>query len=428
MNTLRLALGWAIVAAALAGSAGAVEDRVPRVPRFPLGNPAAGIPKWERLDPRCDGRRLADVGPCIQSFADYGSLLGAVTLVDRRGLPLHVSGAGAFSADTIVQIQSMTKPFVSVLVLKLVEQGRIPSVDTRVADLPGLQDFGYREITIRQLLTHTSGVWYRTEPTPGTRIGIAPQLTNRLEKAPGTTTRDKPLAFVARHYATPARYPLGATTPQYSNIGFTLLGWMVEQVSGRPLDAFMKEVVLDPLQLRDTFFLADTATAAQRKRIARLDRRLPDPSDYDHYDELRPAWRYVSPEGGLYSTAADLRTFLQVFRHRGQIPGRPRILSEASIASLMQESTPGVGHRCNGQQGRSLGFYVTRPGGCAEMPGLGPGTIWHQGRFSTEFWYDPGKDEIGIFLAQVVLENATYTASLGERDAFKQLLDRVRAE
>lgn len=397
---------------------------VPRVPRFPLGREPDGSAAWDRLAPACKGTLLRDIQPCLQSFVEYGSLQGAVTLVDRRGWPVQVDGFGAYRADAIVQIQSLTKPFLSILVLKLVEQGRIPSVETRVIDLPGFSDFPYREVTIRQLLTHTSGVWYRQEPQRGVRTGIAPQLTNRFEKTPSITARDKPLREVAAHYANAALYPLGSTAPQYSNIGFTFLGWIVERMSGSTVDAYMKQVIFDPLGLHDTFFFPDSATPDQRRRIVDLDRRLPDPSDYNHYDKLRPGWRYVSPEGGLYATAADLRTFLSLFRHRGQVPGHERVLSEASIAQMMNDQAT-VAHRCNGQQGRSLGFYVTRQGGCPDLPGLSEGTLWHQGRFSTEFWYDPLRDEIGMFLAQVVMENDIYTASLAERDIFHQMLSRI---
>src|SRR5688500_1944421 len=91
---------------------------VPRVPRFPLGRVADGIPKWERLHPTCSSTSLRDIRACMQSFVDYGSILGVVTLVDRRGFPLQVDGVGAYMANSIVQIQSMTKPFVAVLILK----------------------------------------------------------------------------------------------------------------------------------------------------------------------------------------------------------------------------------------------------------------------------------------------------------------------
>jgi len=402
-----------------------IEVDVPRIPRFPLGLPAKHIPEWEKLNPACKGTRLRDIRPCMQSFVDYGSILGLVTLVDSRGFGVQLDAVGLLKTDAIFQIMSMTKPFVAVAIMKLVEQGKIPSVDSRVSELLGFDDFPYRDITIKQLLTHTSGMWYWKEPSPGIRTGIAPHLTNKLEKKPETTVRDKSLEFVARHYADPTLYPLESTTPQYSNIGYTMLGWIVERLSGQPFDQFVKEIILRPLGMTATFFFPSAASSAQRARLAELDRRLPDPLEYMHYDKTRPGWVYPSPAGGLYSTAEDLRQFLLLFRYRGQIPGRPRILTEASIARLMEDQVPGgdYDYWCSGL-GHSLGFYVVRGPGCPDLPGLRPGTIAHDGRFSTDFWYDSERDQIGIFLYQIV-RNGDSTPSLAENDAFKQMLERI---
>jgi CubicO group peptidase (beta-lactamase class C family) len=402
------------------------STRVPHVPRFPLGLPAENIPEWDGLDQSCKGTRLSDIRPCMQSFVDFGSILGLVTLVDDGDFGIQIDAVGNYETDTIFQIMSMTKPFVAVAILKLVEQGRIPSIESRVAQLPGLDDFPYRDITIRQLLTHTSGVWYWKEPSPGIRTGIAPHLTNRLEKEPSVTIRDKSLDYVASHYADPTRYPLELTTPQYSNIGYLFLGWIVERISGHPFEQFIQETILTPLALTDTFFFPNAASPAQRARIARLDRRLPDPLEYEHYDELRPGWEYPSPAGGLYSTASDLRKFLLLFRHRGAIPGSPRLLSEESIELLIADQIPdgdNYEYGCNAM-GWSLGFAVIRAPGCSKAPGLRPGTIAHTGRFSTDFWYDTERDQIGIFLYQIVTNNDS-TPSLAENDAFKQMLARI---
>ena len=405
-----------------------IEADVPRIPRFPLGLPAKHIPEWEKLNPACQGSRLRDIRPCMQSFVDYGSILGLVTLVDSRDLGVQLDAVGQYQTDTIFQIMSITKPFVAVAIMKLVEQGKIPSIDSRVSELLGFDDFPYRDVTIKQLLTHTSGMWYWKEPSPGIRTGIAPHLTNKLEKEPETTARDKSLEFVASHYANRTLYPLGSTAPQYSNIGYMMLGWIVERLSGQHFDEFVKEVILEPLEMTDTFFFPSAASPAQRARLADLDRRLPDPLEYVHYDKTRPGWVYASPAGGLYSTAEDLSQFLHLFRYRGQIPGRPRILTEASIARLMEDQIPdgdyGDYFGCSGRVGHSLGFYVVRGPVCPDLPGLRPGTIEHDGRFSTDFWYDSERDQIGIFLYQIV-RNGDSFPSLAENDAFKQMLERI---
>ena len=403
---------------------------VPQVPRFPAGLPDLKIAPWSGLSAACNGSTVRDIRPCMQSFVDAGHVHGLVTLVDDPAVGTQLDAVGRYRPHTLFQIMSMTKPVTSVAIMRLVEAGKISSVDTRVVALPGLGDFPYPEITVKQLLTHTSGIWYWREPQPGVRTGIAPHLTNRFDKAPDVTTRDKSLDFVARHYANPTLYPLGSTDPEYSNIGYTMLGWIVERVSGQPFDRFVRQEILAPLGMTDTFFFPDSASPDQRDRIASLDRRLPDPAEYAHYDERRPGWVYPSPEGGLYSTATDLRQFLLLFRHRGQIPGHSRVLSERSIDLLLRDQLPAqdfapvVGVRCAGNVGRSLGFFVVRKQGCADLPGFGPGTVEHDGRFATDFWYDPSHDRIAVFLYQIV-KNGESTPSVAENDMFKQLLARL---
>ena len=400
---------------------------VPAVPRYPAGLAAYQVAPWAELPAACTTPSAQDIGPCLQHFVNRGHVLGLVTLVDDPRLGLRIDTAGGFSSKGIFQIMSMTKPFVAVAIMKLVEQHRIPSVDARVASLHGLEDFPYSQVTLKQLLTHTSGVWYWREVRPGVRTGIASHLTNKLDNEPGVTARDKSLDFVARHYANPRLYPLGDTAPQYSNIGYTLLGWIVERVSGQPFDRYITSEILAPLGMTDTFFFPDSASAEQRARIVDLDRRLADPPEYAHYGKLRPGWRYPSPEGGLYSTAADLRQFMLLFRHQGLAPGHPRVLTPASVALLTQDQAPAADYagvvvtKCASRIGRSLGFFVVRTGECADWPGLSAGSIQHDGRFSTDFWYDPVRDRIGVFLYQAV-SNYSSTPGVAENDAFKQKL------
>ncbi|MBA2301998.1 MAG: beta-lactamase family protein, partial [Acidobacteria bacterium] len=268
--------------------------------------------------PACDGTRLTDIRPCMRSFVEDGTILGLVTLVDRGGLPLALNAVGAYRHDSIFQIASLSKPFISVGIMILIEQGKIPSVDTKVSELAGFHEFPHRDTTIKQLLTHTAGVWFKREGGAEGWLGVEPFLTNRMDNAPAITVRDKPLAVVASHYANATLYPLGAQDFHYSNIGYLMLGWVIERLSGQPLDRFMKAEIFDKLGMKDTFYLAESASSGQRARIVNLDRRKPDPSDYNHYDERRPGWAYVSPGGGLYSTATDLHAFISLLRHRGQ--------------------------------------------------------------------------------------------------------------
>jgi len=146
----------------------------------------------------------------MQSFVDDGTIVGLVTLVDRRGLPLALNAVGDYRGDSIFQIASLSKPFISVGIMILIEQGKIPSVDSRVSELRGFHDFPHRDTTVKQLLTHTAGIWFKRAGGADGWLGVEPFLTNRMDNAPAVTVRDKPLAAVASHYANATLYPLSA--------------------------------------------------------------------------------------------------------------------------------------------------------------------------------------------------------------------------
>lgn len=401
---------------------------IPQVPNLPFGVPVKNIREWEQLGPACKDRSFKAIKPCLQSFVDYGSLIGAVTLVDRKGSLIQTDAVGAYNESAIFQIQSMSKPFVSVAIMILVDRGKIPSIESRVSELPGFHDYPYRNVTVKELLTHTAGIWPVHEDKNGVFLGTVPSYRNRLDKEPEITVRDKSLEFVAQHYANPKLYPLGPKTFAYSNAGFITLGWIVERLSGMPFEQFLKKNVIDILGMKDTFIFPSRASGEQRIRIADVDRRPPDALDVDNYDKTRPGWKYPSPEAGLYSTASDLRRFLTLFRHRGKVPGHRRILSERSIEQLLGDRVPKDNFGCDGQIGRSLGFFVVRTGGCFSQPGLDAGTIFHSGRFLTFYWYNPAKDEIGVFLEQKVTNRdaKTMQSFFGEREAFMQMLERIK--
>ena len=372
-----------------------------------------------------EGNRFADIAPCLQQFVDDGSVLGLVTLVDRGGEHLQVDAVGQYRQDTIFQVMSLSKPFVSVGILMLVERGRIPSIDTRVSDVPELASFPYPEITFRELLTHTAGMWPVNGPFPAKEVptewlGIAPHLTNRADRGPSISFRDKPLWYVANHYADPELYPRDPRRiSQYSNVGFLTLGWAISRLSEMPFEQFMRTEIFEKLGMEDSFFFPMRQAEGKRSRIAVLDRRRIDPPDYDHNEETRPGWAYVSPAGGLYATAHDLHLFLQLFRHGGGLPGQERILTPESIDLLMRDQLSE--EEIPGNDGRSLGFYVVRSSEALVEP-KSPGTIHHGGRFGTWFSYNPERDEISIFLDQRV----GYRGEIPfHRNAFLDLLARI---
>lgn len=412
------------ISAALLTALCAAQQPIPRVPNFPLGLPAAGIAPWPQLDRSCQAAGMHGLKPCLASFVKFGSLPGAVLLVDRHDNLEALIAVGSARTDSIFQIQSMTKPFLAVAILMLIDEKKIPSIDTRVADLAGFQQFPYPSIRIRDLLTHTSGLW-PVHQENGSFSGIAPHLTNHLDREPEVTTRDKTLEFVIGRYLDPKRYPLQPTNYTYSNIGYELLGWIVERLSGQPIADFLEQRIARPLGMRDTFVFTAGATAQQRARIADLDERRGGGDDFVPYDKLRTGWIYPAPAGALYSTAGDLRRFLRLLRYRGSL------LSRESVELLRRDLVPGQDCGCRNKLGHTAGFNMIRTfeqRDCDELPGLGPGAVYHGGRLLTFFWYEPNRDEIGVYLMQRLTRRdfATTQSYLGECQAMLQMLARIQ--
>lgn len=405
------------------------QEQVPRVPNFPLGFQAGGVQPWGQLDRSCLATDMKALKPCLASFVKFGSLPGGLILVDRRDKVAADVAAGTSRTDTIFQIQSMTKPFISVAILMLIDERKIPSVESRVIDLPGFEAFPFPSMRIRQLLTHTSGLW-PVHQENGRFLGIAPHLTNRLDNEPEVTVRDKTLGFVMQRLLEAKRYPLQSTDYAYSSTGYELLALIVQRISGQPIDDFVAQRIAKPLGMKDTFFFPDKATAKQRARVADVDLRRPVGDDYTPYDKLRTGWVYPAPAGALYSTASDLRQFMRLIRYKGQLPNQPRLLSRESIELLLRDLVQDQDCGCRSKLGHTAGFFVVRSGeprDCDELPGLGAGSLYHGGRFLTFFWFEPNRDEIGIYLMQRLTRRdfKTTLSFLGECQAMLQMLARI---
>jgi CubicO group peptidase (beta-lactamase class C family) len=199
------------------------------------------------------------------------------------------------------------------------------------------------------------------------------------------------------------------TDSSYSTYAFTVAARAVEMLTGESINRYLRWKVFEPLGMVDSFFVAERSgddevdrrmteevSEEQRARIADVtlitqDGKLPEeiaPGRKGSWDKLRRGWKYIFPEGGMYSTADDLLAYLTMLRDGGMSRGRP-VLSEEIVRLLVEDQ--GFGH--------TMGF------GYAEKKnryGNGVGTLSHLGRFMTYIWYDPGQDNpvIGVFLSQ----------------------------
>jgi CubicO group peptidase (beta-lactamase class C family) len=304
----------------------------------------------------------------------------------------------AMKSDVIHRIYSMTKPITSVAVLQLIQRGEMQLDDRIFAYLPDYKDkqvvddfdpvsgnyttrAAASEITVRQLLTHTAGIGYAfTNPV--------------LAKISGAI--NAPLDFPLIHDP--------GTRWAYSQ-GPTVLGYLVEAVSGQPLDEYLQENILSPLQMTDTFYAVPSAkigrVVSSHKKSGQALVESPNPKIMQSK---------ISGGGGLFSTGLDYVKFIQMLLNKGEGPGGARILSPDSVKLMGQNQIgdlkielqptafPDVSEPFPlgaGVDTFGLGFQIT--GEHKDLGKRSPGSLSWAGIQNTQFWIDP-KKRIGAIL------------------------------
>jgi len=368
--------------------------------------------------------RLARVGKALSADIAQGKLPGAVVAVARRGKLVYLEAFGALdkpagkpmTKDAIFRVYSMTKPWTSVAAMMLVEEGRIQLTDPVSRFLPALKGLqvsvgkpdaagqiawslvpAEREPTVQDLLRHTSGIGYDfvTRNAPVKEAMAAAGL-----KALGSEIREKMTA--AEMVEKLAKIPLVSqpgSTWEYS-LSTTVLGRVIEAVSGQRLGDFLAERLFQPLAMTDSSF---SVPAAKAGRIAQP--LLP----YDViaiYDPTVPAANDLGGEGGL-STATDYLRFGQMLLEGGKL-GKTRLLSRSTVALMTSDhlagrpSTPvDPGGLLMGVPGYTfgLGFMVRQGPGVAGVPGSQGEFMWG-GAAGTFFWVDPQEQLTVVFMSQ----------------------------
>jgi len=348
--------------------------------------------------------RLARIPQRMQEFVDKGAVFGVVTLVQHQGKPVSLKAVGfqdaekkqPMAADSIFQVMSMTKPVTSVGILILAEEGRLSLTDTVEKDIPEFrgqmlvaekQPDGRlilkkpaRPITLRDLLTHTSGM---QEFPPDGMGGL--DFYRKM---------DKPLSEAVSVYSQlPLLFEPGSRV-QYSNPGMATLGRIIEVVSGMPYEKFLDARIFQPLGMKDSFFFPP---AEKRGRVCHV--HVPGQSQFQEIARrpYREGARYSFPEGGLYSTAADMAAFYQMMRNGGAYNGK-RILSPAAVKAMTEAHNEAVQ-----PAGTVFGLgwaVVNGPRGTLTLHS--EGSFGHGGAFGTYGWIDPAKDLVGVFMIQVL--------------------------
>ena len=353
----------------------------------------------------------AAISSVLKTATDRGDVPGvAVAVVNKEGV-LYNEAFGKsrtltstpMAKDTIFNMASMTKPVTSIAIMMLVDEGKLKIDDEVAKYLPKWKDplviskfneadASYetrpakRPITIRHLLTHTSGIGYGFS---------SPTLTKIMAKEKKAEL-DLPLLFDPGE-----SWAYGAST--------RVLGHLVEAISGQKIDAFLTSRILQPLGMHDTSYLVPTEKIS---RVVAVNARG---TDGKFVERPMPATlpAQVQGDGGLYGTTTDYGLFLRMLLNRGTLNGK-RILSERSVKTIFENHMGSVvvQPQESANQTLSRNFPV---GAGKDRWGLGfqlaaekqadrrsPGSGTWAGIFNTHFFIDPSK-EIGVVVMMQTL-------------------------
>jgi len=384
----------------------------------------AAVPNGRPEDVGLSSERLSRINDVVQRYIGAKEIAGAVTVVARRGKIAHFEAQGMtdlesktpMRKDGIFRIASMSKPVTGVAILMLVEEGKVRLTDPVSRFIPEFKDMkvavvksgpegtpapsgrgapppeitlvpASRPITIRDLMTHTSGLGSG---------GAGARETNRVApRDPAETLA----AHIPKLGAAPLDFQPGAEW-RYSGLeGIDTLGRIVEIASGLTFDQFLRQRIFEPLGMKDTTFVP---TDDRKPRIATLYGRSPEGA---LTRQETPSWlatkTYFSGGGGLWSTPEDYTQFAQMLVNGGQLNGK-RLLSPRTV-ELMGSNHVGDLFAASGPGRRGMGFgltveVVTDP--IAASQRRSAGSFGWDGAFGTHFWVDPKEQVAGVLMIQ----------------------------
>ena len=373
--------------------------------------------------------RLERVDRWMERLVEERKLAGVLTMVARRGHTVWLRTRGMadlargrpMAPDSIFRIYSMTKPLTSVAIMMLYEEGRFQLDDPITRFLPCFQNMrvhsggggsessvpAERDITFRDLLTHTSGLTYGfMESTPVDAM-------YRDQGVDFQTSEQSLGEVVERAAALPLLAQPGAEW-NYS-IGTDVLGHLVAVISGRPFEDFLRERVIAPLGMEDTdFHVAPEKLTRFAANYARGEggglKLIDDPQE----SRYRMPRRLCSGGGGLVSTASDYMRFCRFMLNKGELDG-VRLLGRKTVELMTMNHLQGdmadMGQPRFSESpyagiGFGLGFSIMLDPAKAQILGTTGEYAWGCAA-STAFWIDPAEDMAVILLTQL-MPSSTY--------------------
>ena len=418
------------------------------VPNFVSAQPARPAAAPRRAAAATAGlapspERLKRIDHLLQRYVDQKKIAGAVALVLRDGKPVYERAFGwadkeaghRMTTDTLFRIASQTKAFTSTAVLTLVEEGKIGIDEPAGHFIPTFEKTNVaineastgvfkivpakRAITIRDLLTHTAGISYGTEPHVRDMYaaqGLGPSAGNGWY----TADKDEPICVTMERLGT---LPFVSQPGEAFVYGYNtdILGCIVEKASGMPLDEYIRTRITAPLGLKDTrFYVPQT----ERERLAAvyasgsdgLAVRAPDGSKGQGHYVMGPRKSFAGG-AGLTSTAHDYARFLEMIRNGGSLDG-VRILGNRTV-ELMTTNQSGILHSANGL-GFGFGFQTVDRYGASGMAGVG--AFGWGGAYGTTYQVDPQSHMVVVLMIQQ-MPNATDVQSKYSAAVYQALVN-----
>lgn len=361
------------------------------------------------------GDRLIRIDKTIQQSIDSGWIAGAAGFIARDGKIVYFKSFGVndletkspMKRDDIFRIASQTKAITSVAVMMLFEEGKFQLDDPISQYIPEFSDLGVldkfnekdttyttikanREITIRDLLTHTSGIDY---------AGIGSANMNAIY-----AKADIPTGFVSEKIILGdkirrlGKLPLVHQPGEKFTYGLNVdvLGYLVEILSGETLDQYFHSHIFEPLGMSDTYFYLPSSKYERLVKVSDEDknhRLINTRQELVKYPLVDGS--YFSGGAGLSSSIKDYATFLQMLLNKGEYNGK-RLLARRTVELMTSNQ---IGDLNIGTDKFGLGFEITSVNGQAKL-GISEGSFSWGGYFSTSYWADPKERLIGLLFLQ----------------------------
>jgi len=384
---------------------------------------AAEVPRAKPEDVGLSTPRLQRIHELVQRHLDAKSFSGAVTLVARNGRIAHLEAQGLMDIETnkpmatnaMFRIMSMTKPVVGVAVMMLMEEGKIRLNDPVSKFIPQFKDLKVavpqsgpaaggqrgaapaearfytvppdREITIKDLLTHTSGL-------------VSGTISNQENRKVALKGKESNADYIPRLGAVPLEFQPGTRWAYSAQAGFDTLVLVVEVVTGQKFDVFARQRIFEPLGMKDTFFYpAESYNPRIATLYSKTEKGLVKQNNPNFMNGV-----FLSGGGGLFTTAEDYLQFGLMLINGGQLNGK-RLLSPRTVELMssvhIPDTLPGRA------RGESFGLSMRVISDPAQRGVfLSKGSFGWSGAYGTHFWVDPKEKLVAVYMTQTANQEA----------------------